>query len=745
MNMRVKILAAAAALLLATTIKTGATEAAPDTVRAPHVLQALEVIGIKQSAGADGAEAVTRISGSQARALGVESPHDIGLITPNVYMPDYGSRMTSTIYVRGLGARMDQPVMGLSVDNVPYLNKDTYDFDIADIETIEVLRGAQAVLNGRNTMGGQINIRTLSPLTAGGLRVRAGYGNGNTFTGGASYYGRLSEALGMSVSADYHHTDGFFRNLYNGRRLDRENSGSLRWKTHWRPTAALSFNNTASLSLTGQGGYPYESLASGMIAYNDTCSYRRTFFADGLSVAWAGKRVVVTSVTSVQYLDDDMRLDQDFLPDDYFTLRQKRKEWTVTEDLFARGRRGKYSWLGGVFAFYKTTDMDAPVTFKDTGIARLIEQHRNDVNPAYPISWDSRSFTLGSNFTLRSAGVAVYQQSTWRLDDWRFELGLRLDYERPSIDYVSSCNTGFTTWHVLPDGTRESYMHTPVVINDGEGLSKHFLEFLPQLTVAWDNPSFAPYFNFSKAYKTGGYNTQMFSDVLQQRIMSTMGISAQYSLADIVQYNPERSYNYEVGFHSSLPRLNLKLDGVGFFIDCRDQQLTTFPAGNTTGRIMTNAGRTHSFGAELTATWTPTSDLRLSASYGYTNARFRRYNDGIADYKGKRVPYAPENTLFAEVDWRASSLAFAGITPTANINVRGAGKIYWNENNTEHQDFYATLGASILLSARKWSVRLWGRNLTNTHYSTFYFVSIGNSFTQRALPRTFGATLRLSL
>ena len=115
----------------------------------------LEVMGVKQMPdGGTTVEAVTSISGAEARRLGIEAPKGISLVAPNFYMPDYGSRMTSSIYVRGLGARIDQPIVGLTIDNIPYLNKDNYDFDVVDIENIEVLRGAQSVLNGRNTMGG---------------------------------------------------------------------------------------------------------------------------------------------------------------------------------------------------------------------------------------------------------------------------------------------------------------------------------------------------------------------------------------------------------------------------------------------------------------------------------------------------------------------------------------------------------------------------------------------------------------
>ncbi len=708
-------------------------------------LKPIEVLGVKQMAdGGVAVEAVTKISGAEARRLGIEAPKDISLVAPNFYMPDYGSRMSSSIYVRGLGARIDQPVVGLTIDNIPYLNKDSYDFDVCDIAEIEVLRGAQSVLNGRNTMGGQINVRTLSPLSASGWRAMAEYGTANTVKASASYYGKFNEALGMSLAAQFKHTDGYYRNEYDNSLTGRENSGSLRWKTAWQPHRRLSISNTAVASFGRQAGYPYQLLSTGNIDYNDTCAYRRTSIADALTVAWAGKRVIVTSVTSLQYLNDCMNLDQDFTSLDYFTLEQSRREWAFTEDLFTRGSRGIYSWLGGVYAFYKSTDMQAPVTFKDTGIERLIEAHRNAINPDYPIRWDERRFVLGSDFDLRSGGFALYHESAVSIDDWRLEAGLRLDIEKTSLSYHSFTNTGFTTLHRVPDGSTEVYSHTPVDIDDHGDISHTYIELLPKFTISHSG-DFEPYFSFSKGYKAGGYNTQMFSDVLQQRVMSIMGLSELYSFDEVVSYKPEWSLNYELGAHWRLPAARLKLDAALFYIDCRNQQLTVFPPGTTTGRMMTNAGRTRSMGAELSASWHANDDLTVRASYGYTDATFRRYNDGRNDYRGKRVPYAPANTLFAEVNWRISPLTFSGITPSVTATARGLGKIYWNEANTVSQPFYCLPSLSIAFDADKWSLRLSADNITATRYNTFYFVSMGNAFTQRGLPRLLSATFRVRI
>ncbi len=707
------------------------------------MLNEVAIVGEKQNADTD-MSAVTLIDRATLQRQNVQSLRGVGEIAPNFYLPAYGSRMTSSIYVRGLGARIDQPAVGLSVDGVPFLNKNNYDFDIFDIGKIEVFRGAQSILNGRNTLCGQVNISTLSPWAFQGVKLMAEYGRANSAKAAVGYYARLSDELATSVTGYYTMTDGYFRNEHDNSRLDTDKSGSLRWKLSWHPSSRLSITNAASAGITRQGGYPYAEYGTGKIAYDDTCFYHRFSVADGLTVGWSSKRVVITSVTSFQYIDDNMTLDQDFTPEPYFVLTQKSKEWALTEDLYAKGRRGAYNWLAGVFGFYKHNDMLAPVTFKDTGISRLIEAHPNQMNPTYPISWDTRQFVLGSNFLNITKGVAIYQQSKYRWGNWDFEFGLRWDVEWASLMYDSDCSTGFSTWHLLPDGAKELYSHTPVEIHDHGHLSQHFSELLPKFAVGYNIGDTRIYANVSKAYKAGGYNSQMFSDVLQQRIMEFMGLTMKYDVDEIVSYKPERSWNGEIGVKGVALGGSLAYTGTIFYISCTDQQLTTFPDGMTTGRIMTNAGRTRSYGVEATADWHATDRLLISASYGHTNATFRKYFNGKENFRGKKLPYAPSNTLFASANYTLPG-KILGAVPSATVSVRGVGEIFWDEANTVRQPFYATMSASMALAHDKWSVRLWAENLTNTKYNTFYFVSIGHAFVQKAAPWSVGATLRLSI
>lgn len=726
-------------------------EVCPDSLNVFFTtLDEVNVLSVKQ--GADlfaqpvSYSLLTNAELEQLDALTIKSISDV---VPNFYIPDYGSRITSSIYVRGIGARMDQPSVGLTVDNVPFLNKDAYDFDINDMASVEVLRGPQSTLYGRNTMAGMINITTLSPMRYQGWRIFAEAGNGDTFRGDLGYYHKFSDKLASSLVASASYSGGFFRNEYNGKKVDTDRYFSARWKTDWRLRPNLYLKNSLSAGLLRQGGYPYEYLKTGKIEYNDTCFYRRFTLADGLTVNYDRDRLNFVAVTSVQHINDNMTLDQDFLPESYFTLTQKKRETGVTEDIIVKPseKSGAYSWLAGLFGFYKHLDMSAPVTFKDTGIASLIESHRNEANPDYPIAWNGREFVLGSDFSIPTFGFALYHESKLRHENFMFKAGLRLDFESSRLKYRSRCNTSYTIYKKEESGLTP-FRDVAVDIDDTGSLRKNFFNWMPDISVMYDisgKLSGNVYASVSKGYKAGGFNTQMFSDVLQQRLMGIMGIGAQYDVDKIIGYKPEYSWNYEIGAHLNNPARTLTGDLSVFYIDCRDQQLTMFPDGTTTGRIMTNAGKTRSFGAELSVSFSPVEYVTLNATYGYTNARFVKFFNGINDFKGKYLPYYPQNTLFLQ------SLFTINVNKTQrrkvliDINMRGAGPIYWNESNTLRQDFYSQIGASVSYEQPDWSVSLWGKNLTSTRFHTFYFLSMGNEFLQRGKPLQGGVTFRINI
>lgn len=686
----------------------------------------------------------------------VLSVKDLSAVVPNFYQPDYGSRMTSSIYVRGFGARIDQPVVGVNVDEIPYLNKNSYDFDLFDIARIEVLRGPQGTLYGRNTIGGQLNIYTLSPLGYSGVRASAEYGTGNTVRAKASYYGRVSDNFGISVGGFYTRTDGFFDNAYDGSDCDRGHSAGGRVRMVWQGADGWSIDNVASVGSSLEGGYAYclYDEASGTVSpvnYNGPNSYERVNVTDGFVVKHAGEKMLFTSATGYQYLYDRMLIDNDFTPRSLFTLVQQQREHALTEDIVLRSNDDsrRWQWITGAYGFYKRLRMEAPVTFLEDGIGDLILGAANagiqSVMPWAKLMIEESAFDIASNFKIPTYGLALYHESSLRAGRWRFTAGLRLDYEASRMDYDN-----YTSIHYRLSPMMPQFKELSMPFAGRERMD--FLELLPKFAVNFSTGAGELYVAASRGYKAGGFNTQIFSDILQNRLMAAMmedmGMPAQpspYNEASATTYKPEYSWNYEAGGHLSFADGRLRADFALFWIECRDQQLTVFPEGTTTGRMMSNAGRSRSRGAEVSLSWNPTACLGVWGNYGFTDARFVKFDDGEADYAGNVLPYAPRNTVSLGATYRLHVGARMLDDVVVNCSWQGAGKIYWNESNTLSQNFYSQLGASVDLRKGDFTLSLWGRNLTGTDFYTFYFKSVGNSFFSHGKPRQLGLTLSYAM
>ncbi len=402
--------------------------------------------------------------------------------------------------------------------------------------------------------------------------------------------------------------------------------------------------------------------------------------------------------------------------------------------------------LFGLFGFYKGQQMVAPVTFLDYGIEQLILANANPYFAPYEYVWDDDTFALNSDFSVRTYGAALYHESTYELAHWRFSAGIRLDYERAKLTYHNYTTTSATCYD--SSGDVVALRAIDIDLRDKSSLS--FFEVLPRFTALYRvgrSRQSSLYASIAKGYKAGGYNTQMFSDILQQRVMKEFGVTIgeEYTIDRVISYDPEYSWNYEVGGHFESSTRRIMHDVALFYIDCRNQQLTVFPEGQTTGRMMTNAGRSRSFGAELSVRYTPTAALLADVSYGYTNAKFVDYTSGLDDYAGNYVPYSPQHTLSGSVSYTLHLGAGFVEGVVFDLGARALGRIYWNEENTRYQPLYGLLDGSVRVNMGRCGVTLWGRNLTGTDYNQFYFSSIGNEFVQCGKPRTLGLRLTLTL
>lgn len=692
------------------------------------------VISLKESVVVEKiASPVSVIRGEALRRDGTDRPKRLSGIIPGLHIPEYGASLTSTIYLRGLGSRMENPVMGLYLDGIPVLDKNTYDFTWSGIRNVTMLRGPQGTLYGRNSMAGMLSVQSLSPSDKAGTCLNLEYGaassiraNGVVSTGNHVF------------SAAYSHTDGFFPNEFKGRNCDPFDGLSAHWKWERPINEHLFLSNSLWASLSNEGGFAYGRWKDGQllpVSYNDEGAYRRLSLIDGLRARWQADAFTVDASASIQLLADDMRMDQDFTPESVFTLQQRQHSGAGTFEVRFRRNDAGAAWQPqtGVFTLYKMNHLEAPVTFKRGGIERLILDNANGHIPAdigY-LTISDTALPVNSDFLISSWNAAIFHESVFACGKWQFTAGLRLDYEDSRMDYDCLASLHY---RFVPTMKADKAFDVPYT-----GRKYHAVfEVLPKISVLYAaSEVLSLYSNVSKGYRAGGFNTQIFSDILQNEtmngLMKDLGVYLDRPMvsvsADNTEYDPESAWNFEAGIR--IRHGDLRGEWSAYYLAVRNQQLTVFPPAMSTGRMMTNAGRSRNIGTEAELSWTPGA-FRSNVSLSWCDARFVRYDDGNRDYAGNHVPYVPRHTLFVGTGYRFN---LNKCHLDVDLDARGTGPIWWNEENTLREPFSLRFDGRIGLAFSKWELYVRAENLTDVKTRSFYFKSVGNEFFASTKPR----------
>ena len=649
--------------------------------------------------------ATTVLSQKDMQANQVNSVKNLTGIVPNLFIPDYGSKLTTSIYIRGIGSRINTPSVGLYVDNIPYIDKSAFDFNYADIERIDILRGPQGTLYGRNTMGGLIKVHTKSPFTYQGTDIRMGAATYNNYNVSLTHYHRISERFAFSTGGFYEHAGGFFENsARNNEKVDKSNAGGGRFRGIYMPTSNLKIDMAFNYEYSDQGGYPYyytgitpsaiaeakknkkeitEDRADyiGKISYNDRSSYYRGLLNAGVNIEYQAQNFILSAVTGYQNLKDRMFLDQDFTERDIFNIEQKQRSNTISEEIILKAKPGKrWQWATGAFGFYQWLHTTGPVLFKEEGVKTMIEDNANNAfatmegkGPTMRMTLHNPTLSVGGTFDTPTLSGALYHESTFNdlfTEGLSFTAGLRLDYEKISMKY-NSVSTPVDFDFDLKMGPMMSLSdHNMKAPTSFVGkLSTDYLQLLPKFAIQYEwNKRNNIYATVAKGYRSGGYNIQMFSDLSQTEMSRSMmnaimespnlGKHPQYGAVfeqmlgsripnepDVKKsttYKPEYSWNYELGSHLTLWEGKLWADLAVFYMDTRDQQISQFAASGL-GRVTINAGKSHSYGAEASLRASVTNELSLNASYGYTYATFTDYIINEADKDGNLTVKADYN------------------------------------------------------------------------------------------------------
>ncbi len=619
-------------------------------------------------------------------------------------MPEYGTKLTSPIYIRGIGSRINSPSVGLYVDNVPYFEKAVFDFDFFDIERIEVLRGPQGTLYGRNTMGGIINVYTRDPGKTRETDIELGAGVYNHLKGMISHIQPLGEKTSLLVNASALNYGGSFKNQYTGDNVDAMHtlSGRLKLISNLNRNWKLSYS--MNLEQSHQEGYPYASYIdssgiAGEIDYDYNSSYDRFMMGNNLQIKYINDNLTLVSNTSHQFFDGYQDIDQDFTTSSLFGVVQDQQQNMIAQEITLNSSvNSKYSYLFGFFGFTQFFDSKVTVAYKEDGIAR----YRLPANP----------YTLYKSYDNVTSGAALFHQSTFNdflINGLDMILGVRFDGERAGQNY----NYDRLVGENLDDVDMFDY-------------KLDFFEIMPKAAFSYQcAPNINTYATIARGYKAGGFNTTIERE-------------------EDETYDPEQSLNYEVGVKSDFFNRRITANVSFFFIDWINQQIyQTVPSGR--GSMIKNAGTSYSKGMEAELNFRPFKNVNVFYSMGITEAKFESYEkDSSTSYSGNYIPYVPNATYNAGANYRIVPKNSLIKSISMQVNYQGFGKIYWNEKNSASQDYYGLLNANITFSTRKLRWSVWGKNLTGSDYHSFYFNSLGNSFVQLGKPAQVGTTLRLS-
>ena len=683
--------------------------------------------------------------------LKVNTINDLSTIAPNFFIPDYGSRLSTPVYIRGIGERATGQTIGLYVDNMPYMDKSAFDFNFTDIQQIEILRGPQGTLYGRNAMGGIVNIYTHSPLDYNLTKVMFSGGNYGLMQTKATVSRRLNEETGLSFSGYYDSNDGYFTNRHTGKKADGLNAAGGRFRFDYRPSKQWTVQYVLNYDYSDQGAFPYGEYNNGNIAepnYNNEGSYRRNFVGTGLNISYENKHFLLTSSTGYQHFNDNMKMDTDYSPQSVFSINQKQLQHSFTEEINIKSNNRKnYRWSFGTMGFYKKLHTNTPTTFGEDGVRDILQKQFDKLKEQYPnmpaFTIKDKEIIVPGDFSTPSYGAAVFHQSTYDnlfVKGLSVTAGVRLDYEKVELNYHSSLVENTEMLLITPRFTTQ---RDTVLFTELQG--KEFIDFkqvLPKFVVKYDlNEDRYVYVSAAKGYKSGGYNVNMFADLSQnafrEKYDPTFDKTKALSVKEAASYKPEYSWNYELGFKGELIKNFLFAELAGYYIDVKDIQLTQFVESGQ-GRIINNAASAESFGGEISLTAPLSNNFSLTANYGYTHATFK--NDTLG-YNGNHVPFAPQNTLSLSAVYN-KKLNKKWID---NLNVQtwynSAGRIYWTETNMVYQNFYGVLNAKASFSKSYFSLAFWMKNILNEEYAAFYVESMGRGLSQKGKPMQCGIDL----
>ena len=675
---------------------------------------------------------ISAVSGKDLENAGYTELNDVARLSGNVFF-EAADRTKPQIYIRGVGTRSydagSDSSVGVFVDGV-YLGRfGALDMDLMDVQRVEVLRGPQGSLYGRNTIGGAISVVTRDPSSTLQAHLTGELGTSDIkgdwlYSLGASISGPISGddvrgslSVARSFRAGYQPVS--IANIRGGSEDSWSGRGKLMFKlgeSTLRLSADYSHFDGPPLVLVPNGlsgAAPNPGLlAPGYVTPADPVDpYHPASDVTGQGIVketYGGSAQLnvpigafeLTSITALRKLKLNERddLDGTTLPFEVYRAKEDSKQFS--QELRLNYSSDTFKVLLGAFYSKENVSRTEAIDFGPASLLSFL------VQPA-PLVWN---FGVG----LQAKSYALFGQAQWQpIDKLSLTLGGRYSWDEKDVVF----NTTTTV---------------PIVVsNYNTAIARKWHSFDPAATLSYKfSDGVMGYVSYTSGFKSGAFQFIAISPAVAQQVA-----------------NPESVDSFEAGLRSTLLNRHLRLNMAVFSMNYRNlQQLRLVPIGGGFAQVViANAANSRIRGFEIEGRAAFDKHWSLDFSYGYLDAKYKSYVfNSTLDFSGNRMQRAPENTLSLGLNFEAKT-GLGALATRLGYSYRSSIFFEADNNVVDPQSSEGPLGlwdASINLKNGNWTAGLWGRNLTDRRYRRQVLNSTGNA--QRGIwaePRTFGARI----
>ncbi|MCH4247177.1 MAG: TonB-dependent receptor [Acinetobacter populi] len=717
---------------------------------------------------------ITVLSAKTLDIQGLSRVEDLQQALPSLNVSFQNPRQTS-IAVRGLGNNMGsdglEPSVGVYLDNVYLGRPGMAVFDMLDIAQLELLRGPQGTLFGKNTTAGLLNITSKSPTFYPDNNVSISAGERNNFQTKLSLSNALSDTVAGRLSLYKVTQDGYLENTYrkDADKLNDVNRQGLRGQILWEPNDQFNLrwiadyheqddhsgatvfywygpNNGAryTTNVTNAGGNPVKpSYTEKKISSDVNQSMKNEQGGTSIEANWTlANDLKLTSITAYRFWD--------FSPSnsDNTSADAIRHQGLIVNDKqysqelrLASANSEVFDWVTGLYYFQQNLKNNSVVKYGDHADAFITGSTVTDI-------WNNRETSTKAYADIKS--YAGFGQGTWHITP-KLDLtaGGRITYEEKTARIIRSAAQGGVEIASLPLA-QQATANSQFSAQDTGKMSIHDTGYSSLLTGSYRfNPDQLLYLTYSHGEKSGGFNLS---------IPNAAGLEA-------LKIRPETVNNYEIGLKQSFLDNRLQLNTNFFWAEVEDYQTTSTVAGATAGTtvsIMANAGEIRTRGFEVDASYQPIQGLTLNLNTSWNDAIYTKYSDApnsasASSLTGISYQDLTNERVYAVPEWTANFNFIYELKEKNSWQPYFFGSYAWRDwsygtlDNAKENIINAYglinfgLGARHNFGDNQFDLSLWVRNLTDKVYPINVLNGYNNvSSATIGQPRLIGATFKLN-